>query len=101
MMASFTSPNSLLRQLYTLAHADTYWAKIKDVYLNYNNNRADMISEIDIEKELAALKKIGVIERKKFKNSYGHGYYVTTVTADKGIDFPRVTELFGECNKNC
>ena len=98
--ASFTSPNSLLRQLYTLAHADTYWAKVKDVYLNYNNNRADIISEIRIEKELVALKKIGVIERKKFKNIEGHGYYVTTVTVDKGIEFPRVTELFGECDNN-
>jgi hypothetical protein len=100
LMASFTSPNSLLRQLYTLAHADNYWAKIEDIYLNFNNNRTDIISEIKIEKELAALKKAGVIERKKIKNSEGHGNYVTTVTVDKGIEFPLVSELFGECDNN-
>jgi hypothetical protein len=100
LMASFTLPNSVLQQLYTLAHADNYWAKIEDIYLNFNNNRTEIMSEISIEKELSALKKAGVIERKKFKNIEGHGYYVTTVTVDKGIEFPRVTELFGECDNN-
>ena len=96
---AFIPASNTLQQLYTLSHNETYWAKSKYIYLNINKNRADIISEINIEKELVALSKIGLIERKKLRDHDGHGYYITTHSADRGITFPNIANLFGECDE--
>jgi hypothetical protein len=99
LVKAFIPTNNILQQLYTLAHNDTYWAKLEDIYLNFNSNRVDIVSEAIIEKELTALKKIGIIERRKLKNNDGYGYFVTDIYVDKGIEFPKIYELFGECEE--
>jgi hypothetical protein len=99
LVKAFIPENDYLLQLYTLANNETYWARIKDIYLNFNKNRAEILSEINIEKELVALRKINAIERKKFRDNDGYGYYVADISIEKGIDFPKIYKLFGHCDE--
>lgn len=98
--AALISHHDILEQLYTMAHSDIYWARLKEIYLKINHDINNIISEKGIAKELAALIKIGMIERKNFKDSDGHGYYITTGTVNKAISFPSLGELFGDCDND-
>jgi hypothetical protein len=47
---------------------------------------------------LAAIKKMGFIERKKFKDRDEYGYFIATLAIEDEVKFPGIVELFGACS---
>jgi hypothetical protein len=90
--------NDNLEKMYTLNYVDLYWARIDFIFKRINKGRESIISIPVIETELAALKKKGFIERKKFKDRDDHGYYILTLAVDEELKFPEIVELFGACS---
>jgi hypothetical protein len=95
---STISQNDTLEILYTLTYFELYWAKIDAIYKRINKTRTDIIPIAVIEAELAAIKKMGFIERKKFKDRDEYGYFIATLTIDEEVKFPGIVELFGDCS---
>jgi hypothetical protein len=93
---SFATSESILRKLYNLAKTDNFWAKIDEIYLKFNKNQIQIISEKNIKKEIKELIKLGLIECKKAKNDGINGYYITTNEIEQGVRFPSIKELFYE-----
>jgi hypothetical protein len=81
-----------LEILYTLNYFELYWAKINAIFKKINKGRTDIISIAVIEAELVAIKKMGFMERKKFKDRDEHGYFITTLTIDGAVKFPELVE---------
>jgi hypothetical protein len=96
--SSTISQNDTLEILYTLNYFELYWAKIDIIYKRINKARTDIIPIAAIEAELAAIKKMGFIERKKFKDRDEYGYFIATLTIDDEVKFPGIVELFGACS---
>jgi len=96
MKSSFAPKDTILKQLYNLSKTDVFLANIDDIYLRLNQNRIDIISTKNIEKEIDALMKLGAIERKKPKEKTNYGYYITTDQVCHGVKFPAVQDLFCE-----
>ena len=96
--SSTISQNDTLEILYTLNYFELYWAKIDAIYKRINKTRTDIIPIAVIEAELAAIKKMGFIERKKFKDRDEYGYFIATLTIDEEVKFPGIVELFGDCS---
>jgi hypothetical protein len=90
--------SDIATKLYELAKNDLYWAKIDMVYRELNKGGAYLITVPVIESELSALKKTGLIERRKFRERDDHGYYVTKPSIDGAIIFPEIAEIFGSCS---
>jgi len=96
--SSTISQNDTLEILYTLTYFELYWAKIDAIYKRINKTRTDIIPIAVIETELAAIKKMGFIERKKFKGRDEYGYFIATLAIDEEVKFPGIVELFGACS---
>jgi hypothetical protein len=90
--------NDNLEKMYTLNYFDLYWAKIELIFKRINKGRESIISIPVIEAELTALKKMGVIERKKFRDRDEYGYFILTLAVDEELRFPEIVELFGACS---
>jgi hypothetical protein len=91
--------NDNLDKMYTLNYFDLYWAKIELIFKRINKGRESIISIPVIETKLAALKKKGFIERKKFKDRDEYGYFILTLDVDEELRFPEIVELFGACSE--
>ncbi len=80
--------------LFVLNSYENYWAKIEFIYKYYNKSKPTITSIQKIESELAEMKKIGLIEKRKFKDKDQHGYFICTLNIDQGILMPSADELF-------
>ena len=66
--------NDVLEMLYGLNNSQFYWAKIGIIFKKFNSGRPDIVPVQKIANELMAMKKLGIIEKRKInrllKNSF-------------------------------
>ena len=95
--SSTSGKDDTSEKLYTLNYCDLYWAKFDLIFKRINKGQTNIIPIPVIQAELAALKKMGVIECKKFRDRDEYGYLILTLSVDDGLKFPEIKDLFGEC----
>jgi hypothetical protein len=92
--SSTIQKENVLDMLFVMNTYEIYWAKIEFIFKKLNMFRSDIVTLHKIAAELMTMKNIGLIEKRKFKDTNEHGYFITTLSVGDGLALPAVDVLF-------